>query len=545
MRFVVLLLSASALSAQQPILYFRQAVNAASFAPFGLPNAPIARGSVFAVFGENLGPAQSQSAPSFPLATTLSGVSLSVTQSGTATQVFPLVVSATQVNAVMPSSVTAGVATLRLTYKGNISNAIAIQIANSAPGVFAVANGAGPGIIQNYVASGNQPANSLVTPAAPGQAVTIWATGLGPVTFPDNVAPTAGNVAAPVTVTIGGQPANVLYSGRSPCCAGIDQVNINVPNNAPLGCWVPVSINAGGVVANATTMAIAAPGAASCSDPGNPLSTLVRTPGTQAYIHLEQVDTIQNINTATPETRTLDNLYSWFYTRPNSPYNFDPYMSWPPPGSCLVHQTSGDPFLTKTLPGALPASASLSPQPNQLYNNGTQALPFTTTDPFFSITLGGTIDSTPFALNPLGAGGTFSIDPGGPSQTVIPLNPEPPPGWTRPNAIIVIPRNAPLALTFTPGDPAAPTAILLYSYAAATNSTVEVQCLAPPGASAFTIASDSLANLPPSYLIVDGSYAELMVGTLGLNNAISFSNGLAANGVLLNSSWLAQSVVLQ
>ena len=188
--------------------------NAASFAPFGLPNAAIARGSVFTVFGENLGPTPSQSASSFPLATTLAGVSLSVTQNGIVTQVFPLVVSATQINAVMPSSVTAGVATLRLTYKGNISNAIAIQIANSAPGVFAVANGAGPGLIQNYVASGNQPANSLATPAAPGQAVTIWATGLGPVTFPDNVAPTAGNVATSVTVTIGGQPANVLYSGR-------------------------------------------------------------------------------------------------------------------------------------------------------------------------------------------------------------------------------------------------------------------------------------------------------------------------------------------
>jgi hypothetical protein len=86
---------------------------------------------------------------------------------------------------------------------------------------------------------------------------------------------------------------------------------------------------------------------------------------------------------------------------------------------------------------------------------------------------------------------------------------------------------------------------VLYSYAAATNSTVEVQCLAPPGASAFTISADTLANLPPTYGNIDGSYTNLFVGTLGLNQAVSFSNGLAANGVLLNSSWLAQSVVLQ
>jgi hypothetical protein len=52
-------------------------------------------------------------------------------------------------------------------------------------------------------------------------------------------------------------------------------------------------------------------------------------------------------------------------------------------------------------------------------------------------------------------------------------------------------------------------------------------------------------NLPPSYLILDGSYANLFIGTLGVDNAATFANGLAANGILLNSSWLAQSVVLQ
>jgi len=44
---------------------------------------------------------------------------------------------------------------------------------------------------------------------------------------------------------------------------------------------------------------------------------------------------------------------------------------------------------------------------------------------------------------------------------------------------------------------------------------VEVQCLAAPGASTFTISADTLANLPPSYLILDGSYANLFIGTLG------------------------------
>src|ERR1700690_287098 len=117
MRLPVLLFLATALFAQQPILYNRGAVNAASLAPFGLPNAPIALGSIFTVSGENLGPAQSQTVSAFPLATAFGGVSLSVSQNGVTTPAIPLSVSATKINAVMPSSVTAGLATLRLTYQ--------------------------------------------------------------------------------------------------------------------------------------------------------------------------------------------------------------------------------------------------------------------------------------------------------------------------------------------------------------------------------------------------------------------------------------------
>jgi hypothetical protein len=37
----------------------------------------------------------------------------------------------------------------------------------------------------------------------------------------------------------------------------------------------------------------------------------------------------------------------------------------------------------------------------------------------------------------------------------------------------------------------------------------------------------------------------LFIGTLGVNSATPFTNDLAANGILLDSSWVAQSVVLQ
>src|SRR5579863_5503479 len=172
MRIALVLLSGCALFAQQPILYYRGAVNAASLAPFGLPNAPIARGSVFTVFGENLGPAQSP-ALAFPLSTTLGGVALTVTQNGTPTSAFPIFVSPGQINAIMPSTVKGGLATLRLTYN-NKSNAATIQVSDAAPGIFAVSSGGyGPGIVQNYVSADNQPINSSIVPASPGQVITI------------------------------------------------------------------------------------------------------------------------------------------------------------------------------------------------------------------------------------------------------------------------------------------------------------------------------------------------------------------------------------
>jgi uncharacterized protein (TIGR03437 family) len=543
---IIFLLPVCALLGQQPVLYHRGAVNSASFAPFGLPNAPIARGSIFSVFGENLGPATPQSVTVFPLGTAFAGVSLSVTQQGVTTQAFPLSVSATQINAIMPSTVSAGLATLRLTYLSVKSNAITIQIANSAPGIFAVSSGGfGPGVVQNFVSGSSTPQNSSVVPAAPGQAIIVWGTGLGPVSFADNVPPTVGNLPVPVTLTIGGQPAPLQYSGRTPCCSGVDQIVANVPANVPLGCWVPVTINAGGVVSNTTTMAIAAPGATTCSDPANPLSTLVRTPGTQAYIDIERMNTVENVNVSPALSKTLDKLYTRFYTRPDSPYNFDPYMSLPPAGSCILHQSAGDAVLNKSFRGTLPASASLSPQPKQTYNNGAQAITFSPSQYYFSSTMAANTGAGAIAMNPLGANAALIVDPSGPNQTSLPLNLAAPLTWARPGGILTVPRNASLPLAFTPGDTSAPTAIVLYSYSADNNSAVEAECLAPPGATSFTIPADTLANFPLTYGLIDGSYANLFVGTLGLNSTASFSSGLAANGIVVTANWLAQSVVLQ
>jgi hypothetical protein len=121
------------------------------------------------------------------------------------------------------------------------------------------------------------------------------------------------------------------------------------------------------------------------------------------------VDTIDNVTSSPPPQSILDRLYSDFYTWPNLPYNFDPYLSFPPAGTCLVQQSSGDASLTNNLRGVLPASASL-PQPNQSYNNGTQQLNLSPAGSDYSSALGGTINSVASAMNLLGSSGSYTDD---------------------------------------------------------------------------------------------------------------------------------------
>jgi len=105
----------------------------------------------------------------------------------------------------------------------------------SPPGVFQV-DGA-YGAIQhasNY---------SLVTPsnpAAPGEVVIVYATGLGKVEPAPPTGQPAPSSPLPVTVeqptvTISGFPAEVLFSGLAPGFAGLYQLNVRIPQNLPAG----------------------------------------------------------------------------------------------------------------------------------------------------------------------------------------------------------------------------------------------------------------------------------------------------------------------
>src|SRR5690606_13295011 len=102
-------------------------------------------------------------------------------------------------------------------------------------------------------AAGDQPLNATTASARPGQVVVLWGTGLGAVDGGDDRPPgETGAVvdlqaSSQVEVWVGGARAtNILYAGRSPGFAGLDQINFIVPPDAARGCYSPVWIKVKG-----------------------------------------------------------------------------------------------------------------------------------------------------------------------------------------------------------------------------------------------------------------------------------------------------------
>jgi len=247
----------------QPVI--NGVLNAASYAVPGLPHSDIAQGSMFVVFGQQLGPAALQQANA-PFGAQLAGTSIRITGEGVTADAVLIYTSAAQVAAILPSRIPPGDATMTVTYLNRTSVPKSIRVARSSFGIFTRNQaGSGPGIVQNYNSPTDQPVNALTAPARPGQVMILWGTGLGPVDFDDAQLPRVGDLDVEAEVMVGNKSARVLYKGRSPQFPGIDQINFEVPADAPVGCHVPLVVRAGGVVSNFASIAIASAEAV-CSD---------------------------------------------------------------------------------------------------------------------------------------------------------------------------------------------------------------------------------------------------------------------------------------
>ena len=212
-------------------------VNGASFAA-----GPLAPGEAITITGTNLADATAQFGAAPP--TRLAGASVSING-----QDIPLFyASPTQINGQLPFEIQPGAASVKVTVDGVASTAASVTVAAAAPGIFLI--GTNRAAVTNPDGSVNTPAN----PAAPGDAVTVYFTGIGPLDHPVATgapAPLEGPLSRatlPVAVTIGGQPAALSYAGLTPGSISLAQANVEVPA-LPAGDY-PVVITVGGAASN-------------------------------------------------------------------------------------------------------------------------------------------------------------------------------------------------------------------------------------------------------------------------------------------------------
>jgi len=153
-----------------------------------------------------------------------------------------------QINAQVPYSVAGrGVIDVVVVTGGVTTNVLQVRVQDAAPGLFAFSDGSNRIIALNSDGSLNSPSN----PARRGDFVTLYATGGGLTTGPNiEGAPAPSNPIAltrlPVNLQFGGAAQAPFFAGLAPGFAGLVQINIFIPENAPTGSQVPVALNIGG-----------------------------------------------------------------------------------------------------------------------------------------------------------------------------------------------------------------------------------------------------------------------------------------------------------
>lgn len=232
-----------------PQVLDRGVVSAASFMA-----TPVAPGGFISIFGSLLSDATS-SAQVLPLPTTLNNTTVMLgdltlplfyTNNGTQNQINALVPYETPVNTNLQ---------LLVQRDNTYATPVYVDVAASQPGVLAYGNQEAVAVDANGNLIG--PSN----PAHAGDLLTIYCLGLGAVSpavadgaaAPSN--PPASTVNT-VTVSVGGQTANVIFAGLTPTLAGLYQIDFYVPQNSGTGDQAPAVVSTAGQTSLAVNLSL-------------------------------------------------------------------------------------------------------------------------------------------------------------------------------------------------------------------------------------------------------------------------------------------------
>ena len=495
---VALLCFAATSVSAAPTIASQGVRNAASYANPGFQNGSIAQGSLFVVFGSGMGPSEIQYSSSFPLPTTLAGTSVSATVNGTTVPCIMIYTQDRQVAAILPSTTPVGTGTLSVTYNGATSSTEPLKVVANSLGLFTRnQQGSGPAVLQD--AFGGY--NSFTSVFRPGQTVTFWGTGLGPIAGSDAAVPPSGNLPGTnVTALIGGQSATVTYAGRS-AYAGVDQINVTIPSGVT-GCFVSVGLFVNAVPSNFTSISVAS-GGTLCSDPN-----LFSAADLQSIVDgkpLRFGATLLSQYTATGTISGLPLRVDYetgrsFFQRYDAT-SFVNSLSGlgdiaVSPGSCAVFQYVKGDVVDVTPTARLDAGDAIN-----VSGGGTSMMMTKSAVGVYQGTFSNANPLSPSApfLKP---GGVFAVDngAGGTNVGAFNVNSTLPPAitWDRKPAASTIPRNQDLTINWTGGDPAGFVYVYGQSPLDANDNGAEFMCVARNSDRALTVPKEILSALPVS-----------------------------------------------
>lgn len=251
-------MSGGAAMAQAPVYAASSIVNASDYSP-----GPFAPGSLISIFGTNLSfTTAGLTADNTGAALPFSLGNISVVIDNVAAPL--LYVSPTQVNVMIPPNEIAGNVPLQVVRQGLQGPVATIALAPAAPALF-VSSG-GYALAQDY--NSNYALATSAAPAAPGDLLVLYATGLGGTqplpavgVIPQFAALINGFASGALQVLLNGKALAaryIPYAGLTPGFAGLYQINLYLPGDCPANPQIQIAM--GGQLSSAKVMlAVAAP----------------------------------------------------------------------------------------------------------------------------------------------------------------------------------------------------------------------------------------------------------------------------------------------
>ena len=254
-------------------------VNAAS-----LTSGSVSAGTIVSIFGTQLNNGVSSAPNAQNPPSSLGGVT--VTIGGTAASLF--YVSPTQINAVVGATTPSGVQTVTVTSAtaGVHTGTLTID-ANAAPGLFSLSGtGTRDGAILNAInfLLGDFSTRTAGSPTYLALFVTGLATGATPV------------------VTVAGVTVPVAFAGPAPCCAGLEQINLMLPDSLAGAGRVPIVVTVNGHASNTVQVVLLPPPSSNQFGDDNEnqtrsreLSSLAYVPGTSLVLSADENDDVVRV----------------------------------------------------------------------------------------------------------------------------------------------------------------------------------------------------------------------------------------------------------